>query len=145
MKRLIGVLLLAGAALAARADDKMDDELKKLEGTWTMVSAEYDGMKVDGDQAKKSKLVVKDGKWTVYVNDKVSTVATFTIDPSKKVKTVDMTGTMGGDKGKKYLAIYQLDGDDLKLCIGDTKTRPKTFDGKKGSGRQFEVWKRAKE
>ena len=60
-------------------------------------------------------------------------------------RAIDMTGTMGGDKGKKYLAIYELDGDDLKVCIGDTKARPKVFDGKKGSGRQFEVWKRMKE
>ena len=48
-------------------------------------------------------------------------------------------------KGVKYLAIYELDGDDLRLCTGDTKTRPKVFDGKKGSGRQFEVWKRMKD
>jgi uncharacterized protein (TIGR03067 family) len=149
MKRLFGALLLAGASLALGADDKKDDavkdELAKLEGTWTLVSSEQDGMKADPDVAKKLKLVVKDGKWTVYVGDKVSTEAKFTIDPTKKPKTIDMTGTMGGDKGKKYLAIYDLDGDDLKLCIGDTKTRPKVFDGKKGSGRQFEMWKRMKE
>jgi uncharacterized protein (TIGR03067 family) len=149
MKRLFGVVLLSGALLTVAADDKKDDAIKdemaKLEGTYMCVSTEQDGMKADGDVIKKLKLVIKDKKWSVYINDKVSTAATFTIDPTKKPKTVDMTGTMGGDKGKKYLAIYDLDGDDLKLCIGDTKTRPKVFDGKKGSGRQFEVWKRVKE
>jgi uncharacterized protein (TIGR03067 family) len=148
MKRLLGALLLAGALPAAAADPKDDaikEELKKLEGTWTPVSIENDGQKADPEQVKKLKLVIKDGKWTVYINDKVSTRATFTIDPTKKHKTLDMTGTMGGDKGQKYLAIYQLDGDNLKVCIGDTKTRPKAYDAKTGSRHQLEVWKRVKE
>jgi uncharacterized protein (TIGR03067 family) len=128
-----------------KKDDPNKDEMAKLEGTYTCVSTEQDGMKADAEQIKKLKLVVKDKKWSVYINDKVSTIATFTVDPSKKPKAIDMTGTQGGDKGVKYLAIYELKGDDLKLCIGDTKSRPTVFDAKKDSGRQLEVWKRTKE
>jgi uncharacterized protein (TIGR03067 family) len=148
MKRLFGLLLLLGAIQVVAADKKEDavkDATEKLQGTYTCVATETDGMKGDADRVKSLKLVVKDKKWTVYVNDKVSTLATFTIDPAKKPKTIDLTGTMGGDKGVKYLGIYELDGDDLKLCVGDDKTRPKVFDGKKGTRRQFEVWKRVKE
>lgn len=148
MKQLFVVLLLLSpipAAAADKKDDAIKDAMAKLEGTYTCIMTETDGMKGDADRVKRLKLVVKDKKWTVYFDNKVSTLATFTIDPTKKSKTIDLTGTMGGDKGVKYLGIYELDGDDLKLCIGDAKSRPKVFDGKKGSGRQFEVWKRTKE
>src|SRR5262245_6923473 len=109
------------------------------------VAAETDGMKGDADRIKRLKIVVKDKKWTVYFEDKISTLANFMIDPAKQPKTIDLTGTMGGDKGQKYLGIYEQDGDNLKRCVGDTKKRPKVFDGKKGTGGQFEIWKRMKE
>ena len=125
--------------------DAAKEELAKLEGTYSCVSTEQGSEKGDPETLKKLKLVVKDNKWTVYINDKVSTSATFTIDPTKNPKTIDLTGTMGGDRGKVYLGIYELNGNDLKLCIGDTKTRPKVFEAKKGYDRQFEVWKRAKD
>jgi uncharacterized protein (TIGR03067 family) len=148
MKRLLGVFLLLGgfpAGAADKKDDPVKDAMEKLQGTYRCLSLETDGMKGDADRIKRLKLVVKDKKWTVYIDDKVSTLATFTVDPAKKPKAIDMTGTMGGDKGVKYLGIYELNGDDLKLCVGDDKTRPKVFDGKKGTRRQFEVWTRVKE
>jgi uncharacterized protein (TIGR03067 family) len=128
-----------------KKDDAVREELAKLEGTYSCLSTEQGSEKGDPELLKKLKLVVKDKKWTVYINDKVSTSATFTIDPTTKPKTIDLTGTMGGDKGKKYLGIYELSGTELKLCIGDTKTRPKVFEAKKGYERQFEVWTRAKD
>jgi uncharacterized protein (TIGR03067 family) len=124
--------------------DAVQDEMARLEGTYSCVSTEQGSEKGDPATLKRLKLVVKDKKWTVYIDDKVLTLATFTIDPTKKPKTIDLTGTMGGDKGKKYLGIYELNGNELKLCIGDTKTRPKVFEAKKGYERQFEVWTRAK-
>jgi uncharacterized protein (TIGR03067 family) len=148
MQRLFGVLLLCGAVtVVARGqeDDAVKEEMARLEGTYSCVSTEQGSDKGDPEILKTLKLVVKDKKWTVYIKDKVSTLATFKIDPTKKPKTIDLTGTMGGDKGQKYLGIYELKGDDLKLCIGDTKSRPKSFDVKKIRERQFEVWKKMKE
>jgi uncharacterized protein (TIGR03067 family) len=130
---------------AKKDDAAVQEEMSKLEGTYLCVSTEQGSEKGDPETLKKLKLVVKDKKWTVYINDKVSTVATFTIDPTKKPKTIDFTGTMGGDKGKKYLGIYELNGTELKLCIGDPKNRPTKFEAKKGYERQFEVWTRAKD
>jgi uncharacterized protein (TIGR03067 family) len=128
-----------------KKNDVIQEEMAKLEGTYSCVATEQGSEKGDPEQLKKLKLVVKDKKWTVYINDRVSTSATFTIDPTKKPKTIDLMGTMGGDKGKKYLGIYELNGNELKLCIGDTKTRPKMFEAKKGYERQFELWTRAKD
>jgi uncharacterized protein (TIGR03067 family) len=142
------VLLVSGvvaAVAAGQKDDAVKEEMARLEGSYSCVSLETGNEKGDPARIKKLKLVVKDKMWTVYIDDTVSTSAKFTIDPTKKPKTIDMTGTMGGDKGKKYLGIYELKGDELKLCIGDTKSRPKTFGAKKGYERQLEVWKKLKE
>src|SRR5581483_4019740 len=132
MKRFVGVLFLAGAALALGADDKKDDaakeELKKLEGTWLLVSAEEDGQKMP-DNGVKIKAVVKGDKLTLHFGEQ-TLEGTISVDPSKKPKEIDTVTT--ADK-KKSLGIYDLDGDTLKICVGKSE-RPKEFDAKKGSG-----------
>jgi len=70
MNRLVGVLLILGGFRAVAADKKEDaikDAVEKLQGTYRCVSLETDGMKGDADRIEKLKLVVKDKKWTVYV------------------------------------------------------------------------------
>jgi len=136
MKQLFAVLVVAGVALALGADDKKDDakaELKKFQGTWQVVSAERDGEKVSADDAKKMKAVVKDDTVTVYNGDKMVAEMTFTVDPTRKPRTMDLEVTRGDDKGKKSLAIYEMDGDTLKVCVCDGKERPRDFSTKKGS------------
>ncbi len=41
---------------------------------------------------------------------------TFTIDPSKSPKCLDLTARVGGAE-IKVPAIYEISGDDLKVCI----------------------------
>ena len=148
MVRLLGVLLVAGAALAVAADDKKDDakdELKKFEGTWVLVSSERDGEKAPAEELKKvmPKAVVKGDKVTLSVGDKTVMEAEFTIDPTKKPKTIDSTATTGPDKGKKTLGIYEIDGDTFKICYNE-KERPKEFSAKKGSGNTLDTYTREK-
>ena len=142
MKRLLGVLLLAGAVLAVAADDKKEDaakaELKKLEGTWLLVSAEENGQKAP-DNGVKIKAVVKGDKLTIYFGDQ-KLEGTISVDPSKKPKEIDTVTT--ADK-KKSLAIYELNGDTLKICGGKGE-RPKEFKADKGSNCALYVYKREK-
>jgi|SRR5260370_27176617 uncharacterized protein (TIGR03067 family) len=153
MMRLWGVLLLAGFLLPAgaalvMADDKKDDavkeELKKFEGTWKLVSSEHDGEKAPDDAIKTAKAMAKGGQVTLSVDGKTVMEADFTIDPTKKPKTIDATVTTAGpDKGKKTLGIYEIDGDTMKICFSD-KERPKEFSAKKGSGCTLDMYKREK-
>lgn len=149
MKRLTGVLLLACAALASGADDKKDDaakgDLKKLQGTWMLVSMEIDGKTAPAEQTKHVKSVVEGNKVTVSFKDEVKAAATFTVDASKKPKAMDATAIMGPNKGKTSLAIYDIDGDTFKICSSEGKKRPTEFAAKEGSGISLMVWKRAKE
>jgi hypothetical protein len=53
--------------------------------------------------------------------------------------------TEGPEKGNTSLGIYELQGDDLKLCLTITaKDRPTEFAAKPKSGHGFEVLKREK-
>src|SRR5262249_45781648 len=131
MMRLCSVLLVAGAALALAADEKKDDakdELKKFEGTWVLVSSEQNGEKAPEEALKKArpKATAKGDKVTLFAEDKEVMQLTFTVDPTKKPKTIDSTATTGPDKGKKSLGIYEFDGDTLKICYNE-KERPKDF------------------
>jgi uncharacterized protein (TIGR03067 family) len=148
MMRLCGVLLAAGGLLALAPDDKKDaaakEELKKFAGTWTVVSAETDGKKAPEDAVKGIKVVVEGDKVTIYDRDRVAGVSTLTVDPTKKPKTLDATATMGPNKGKTALAIYEFDGDTLKICLSDDKERPTEFATKEGSKAVLYVYKREK-
>ena len=82
---------------------------------------------------------------TVYAGDKPVGERTFTVDPSKKPKTLDSTPSEGPHKGKTFPAIYEFDGDAGKICqAAPGKDRPKEFDAKKGTGQMVAVYKRAK-
>ena len=146
MRRLFAATLLAGMALVLTADAKQSDsakeELKKLQGTWLLVMSEQDGMKSDPNFVKNGKMVISGNKMTVYGGKVKSSEATIVLNPAKKPKTIDATQTYGGPKGTKYLGIYELEDDTLKICLGE-KQRPKDFTAKKGSKRASDVWKRA--
>jgi uncharacterized protein (TIGR03067 family) len=147
MMRLWGVLLLAGfllpgGAALVRAEDKKD-EMAKFDGTWKLVSSERDGDKAPDDAIKDAKAVCKDGTVKLQVGDKAVGEFEFVVDPTKKPKWMDATATSGGDKGKKFFAIYEFDGDTLRVCLND-KERPKEFSAKKGTGNTLDVYKRDK-
>ena len=115
-------LLTVGLVLfvsQARADDKEDKE--KLQGEWSLASVELNGKsqkipgamyKFEGNKVYASRTGVEEAE------------GSFDIDSSKKPKTLDMTG-----KGQLLKAIYELDGDTLKICMpgGSDLPRPTEF------------------
>jgi uncharacterized protein (TIGR03067 family) len=87
--------------------------------------------------------VAKDGVTTVTIGGKPFMKAKFTIDPTKKPKTIDYMVLEGLTKGKKQLGIYELDGDTVKFCFAvPDKERPKDFTSPEGSGRTLSVWRK---
>jgi uncharacterized protein (TIGR03067 family) len=144
MLRLCGLLLAAGALLDVAADDKKDaavkEELKKFEGTWVLVSGAEDGNEI-ADPEKAAKLVFKGDKVAVYSGDKKLAEGTLSLDPSAKPKAMDMA--FSTEKGGKTVAIYELDGDTLKVCSNlKGEGRPGEFAKKGGYG--LYVYKRDK-
>jgi uncharacterized protein (TIGR03067 family) len=58
---------------------------------------------------------------------------------------MDITSTEGANKGKTFLAIYELNGDNLRICYNLTgKVRPTEFKTQKGEPLFMATYKRAK-
>ena len=117
---------------AAKAD------LDKLQGDWKVQSVEVAGKALIN--VKLEKLTIKGNKL-----DGLGPEMTVKLAPDQKPKAIDLANT--GIEGKETtLAIYELDGDTLKICWSekDPDHRPSEFTGKESSGQTLLVLKRAK-
>lgn len=138
----IAVLVLTGHGVA---QDAAKNEMGLLEGNWSMVSGEADGFQMSPDMVKTGKRVAKNGETTISFNGQTYFKAKFTIDATKKPKTIDYVMTEGPTKGKTHLGIYELNGDTVKFCFAAPgKDRPTEFSSKEGSRQTLSVWKRDK-
>ena len=136
----IGIILLTAAV---RGQDAAD-ERKLLQGTWLPTAAELSENPFGESTLKIMKLVVEGDKYNVTVGISVD-MGTIRIDPAAKPKTMDIIGADGPNKGKTFLAIYELNGDMLRVCYDLTgKVRPTEFKTRKGEALFLATYKRAK-
>lgn len=109
----------------ALADDSKKDPAK-IEGTWLAKSAELGGKKLSKKFTENLKLTLKEGEYEVQAESPDR--GTVTYKDSADPKEMDIKGTEGPNKGKTFLAIYELSGDTLKICYDlSGKSRPAEF------------------
>lgn len=145
MRLFVPVMAMLVFVGATGAEDAVTKEMALLEGEWSMVSGEANGLSMPRETVRSCKRVAKDGETTVTVSGQVYLKAKFGIDPTKKPKAIDYTMTDGPTKGKRHLGIYELNEDTVKFCFAAPgKDRPTDFTAKEGSQRTLSVWKRAK-
>lgn len=136
------LLAVLSISLAARTDDGKD--IDALEGTWLPTEAELAGQKFPDEIRKSIKLVVKGDMYTVTVGTKADN-GTVKLNAKAKPKTMDITGTDGPNKGKTFKAIYERDGDTLKVCYDlSGKDRPTEFKTKADTQLFLVIYKREK-
>jgi RNA polymerase sigma factor (sigma-70 family) len=138
-----------GKAAEARmqaADAPRDSDERKVQGTWYTVAVESHGRKAPLEVilAKDVRLVIAGERWTLKEMqgdpDKGYTVR---LDASKKPGTIDFVYESGENKGRTSLGIYELNGNTLRVCVGEPgDPRPTEFDG--GGTRTLEVFQREK-
>lgn len=115
------LLLVAGGPTDAKK------ELAAMDGKWKPIAMQTGDTKFTKDQMKAIELVIEDGKYLVTANGEKDK-GTLKIDTKPEVKTMDIVGTDGPNKGKTFPAIYELDGDKLKICYALEGTkRPTEF------------------
>ncbi|SRR6266536_3541342 len=142
---LVAWFLLLGFVALAVADDKaaMNQKvIKQLEGEWEIVSILADGVKRPAPARDKERVVVHDGKWTSMAGEKILAKGEYTIDPTKKPMTMDISS----DNGPTALAIFELSKDEYRLCMAvpGSAERPTKFASEKGSGHALVTYKRVK-
>ena len=75
--------------------------------------AELGGKKASKDELKDVKVIFQGNMMTLQYGKEEK--GTFKLDPSKKPKAMDVTLERKGKK-ETALFIYELNGDNLKLC-----------------------------
>ena len=126
------------------------EELDKLQGRWLVVGAEEEGQHIHEKDLKQAKetFVVKGGTMTYCRDGQVQVTMKISLDPRETPKAMDLKFTDGKEKGYKNHAIYQLDGDMLKLRMNDkfggnsVDERPTDFSTAKGKEAVLFVLKR---
>ena|SRR5687767_48747 len=115
------------------------------QGTWMVVATEKDGQPLD--RLKGGTLVIKDQDFTITTASGSELKGGLRLDPSKKPMTMDLAHTEGLLQEKTWQAIYELGGDDLKMCYAEAdsnKGRPSEFATARGSGLLLVTLKREK-
>jgi uncharacterized protein (TIGR03067 family) len=138
------VALVGGLLLGADAGDQAKADKEKLQGKWLVTSGVMDGTEIPKDQIKGD-LVFKGDTYTYTAGEGEGGAGTFKIDPSKKPKVMDSVPSEGPVKGQTIEEIYEIDGDNLKICLAlPGNPRPTEFKAPEGSGRWLFTYKRAK-
>jgi RNA polymerase sigma factor (sigma-70 family) len=155
---ILAVVLLgfgaASVAYHALADGpgtkKGKGDAADIQGTWRVVKLAAEGKEQDDDEAKRIKKgawIIKAGKITVKKADEDSEV-TYKLYPQRKPKAIDVTPQTGppAEKGKLVKGVYELKGDELKICIpaAPGSDRPDAVATKAGSRTMLLVLKRQK-
>lgn len=144
MIRQVTVCLVFLSLIGPSARAGADSDAEEVNGTWKPVTAELAGAQWPQEVVDSMKLIVKDGNYTVLVGEGKDE-GTVKRDPDKSPKTMDITGTKGPNEGKTFLCIYELKGDDLRVCYDlSGKSRPTEFATKPDTQLFLVKYRRAK-
>ncbi len=139
MKSLVAALVcfsLSAALVSAGGEAKKKVAGPKIEGTWVGVGGISEGKKAPAEIFEKLMLTVtlKAGKYSVSIQGKEVESGTYKVSGAKSPYNLDIDVAEGKDKGKKQLGIVRVEGDTMTVAFakGDSKDRPKNFEGASG-------------
>jgi uncharacterized protein (TIGR03067 family) len=140
-------ILTAGLLLAATppaGNDGVKQELEKFQGHWLMAAETAAGIPAPAKKLKGRKLVITGNRYFAESPVTGGEKGTFTIDPTQRPKSMDSSPSEEPNRGRKRLAIYEINGDSLKLCYtAFGGARPKAFVSEPGSETILVIYKRA--
>jgi len=134
----IGFAGIFGQA-AAKKGDAVKEEMKQLEGTWRTVAVELGGKEMDHQDIPDYRFVFSGTDCSIVSGKRVRN-CTFTIDPSRNPKWLDVTPT--GDR-VTWLGIYELKDGTLKVFLDTTGGKRATeFKTKTGTQQVIRTYER---
>ena len=132
---------------AVRAGEKADDA-KLLQGVWVASSVEVDGQAMPKEAVERTRFTFKGDKLLVHGDEnaeKAEVECSFKLTAKESPKQLDITTPEGG--GTMLLGIYEVKGDELKLCFRHPKSkggRPEKFETAADSESTLIVFQRKK-
>jgi uncharacterized protein (TIGR03067 family) len=117
----------------------MKGDLKKLQGTWNIITLEMEGQQYPPGGSR----IVIQGERFISLNMGAEYEGSVSLDETQKPAAFDLVFDKGPEAGNKSLGIYELSGDRWKICLGLAgKSRPKKFAAETGTGHALEVLER---
>src|SRR3979490_1548921 len=89
MRLAISLIVVFSVVATAAAEDAVKKEMAQLDGEWSMVSGEANGIPLSEAMVKTGKRAAKDGETSITFDGQPYFKAKFSIDPTKKPKTID--------------------------------------------------------
>jgi uncharacterized protein (TIGR03067 family) len=142
MKQVTFLLVMAVASTGWCADPAPAKKAPSVNGKWALTSGVMSGEKMDEDMQKSIQLTLMNGKYTTKIGDQTDE-GTYTTDETKTPHTLTITSTDGPNKGKTFLAIYELDKGTMKVCYDMSgKAFPTAFESKASTPSFLATYKR---
>jgi len=115
----------------------------ELEGEWAMTAAVFDGVPMDKAMVKWCKRITRGNVTRVVAGPQVFLNVSFTLDLSVKPARIDYVNLEGPSKAKTQAGIFELSGDELKICMSaPNQERPTVFSSRPGDNRSYTTWRR---
>lgn len=131
LRTLIVVVLILSFSMVGWSGTIPDRE--SIQGTWLPSAAEFAGMKFPDEIRKSLRMVIKGDQYLVTEAGSPDQ-GTLKLNPNTTPKQMDIISTDGANKGRTFLAIYELDGDTLRVCYDlSGNGRPTEFATKQGT------------
>jgi len=150
---LMGVLGMATLVTADPPAATPTSDLDKLQGYWKPLQCDFEGKaQMPTDIMKQVTVVFDKNEYHLYFKDKeldksgkpiILRLALANVALDSATKTITFEFADGPLKGKKSHGIYELAGNQLKMCYGPSdKPKPTKFESPAGSGYFLETWVR---
>ena len=120
-------------------------DLDRIQGKWKIVSAEFDGKAIPKSELaywifEGEEILTLDSNGNAIVGPQPADYrAVYRLDENHEPRWVDLDIL----SGQSNLAIYELNGDTLRICLSSVAgKRPTAFESKAGSRNALMVLKR---
>jgi uncharacterized protein (TIGR03067 family) len=124
------------APKAPPAAAKATTSAPRLDGVWVVVSTEVNGTTKPADETVGLSLKLSGETYSVITKTQQIDRGTFTANPAKSPKQMDIRAEIGPYAGRTLTAIYELKDDTLQICYAiRSAERPTTFAAATNSGR----------
>jgi uncharacterized protein (TIGR03067 family) len=152
---LMGILTMTTQVMADPPATTPAGDLGKLQGYWKPLHCELEGKGQMPPEVMTQVTVVFDkSEYFLYFKDSKLdkdgkpiilrlALANVALDESTNPRSITFEFADGPLKGKKSHGIYELAGNQLKMCYGSAeKPKPTKFESPTGSGLFLETWAR---
>ncbi len=139
---VIASCLIFSWVAPARADLSMND-FRQLQGSWTLMYAEQNGMQFSYDVSGLGRLFVRGNRYTLGPQTPGGATGKFALNGSRWPRQIDFTPMTGPHSGQTLYGIYEILGDTHKVCFAAPgQPRPTNFSTMPGTGQMNYVWLR---